>query len=311
MHLCKHIVGNCELYLADCLEILPTLTQIDAVVTSPPYDNIRTYEGNSRFDYHATIKGLFPAIKQGGVVMWNVADATVDGSETGTSFRQALAFMDAGFLLHDTMIYAKDSSSFPCNGRYENAFEYMFVFSNGKPATFNPLMDKKNANFGTRIHGTDRQRDGSLIPKKAKPVREFGKRLNWWEINHEQLCAEHPATMPLAMARDHVLSWTNPGEIVLDPFMGSGTTAVACIKTGRRFIGIEIEPKYFGLACRRIEEALRQPDMFIELPPPPSVATESNPADLIELTNVQSDRIISDAGEAVQFDGATHSAAGA
>lgn len=263
-------IGSCEIYLADCLDILPIIRQVDAVVTSPPYDNLRTYEGRAYqdkplFDHHAVIKSLFPAIKQGGVVMWNVADATINGSETGNSFRQALTFIDTGFLLHDTMIYAKNAANFPSLNRYDNAFEYMFVFSKGRPNTFNPIMDKKNVHYGTHIHGTNRQRDGTLIQKKKKPVQEFGKRLNWWKINHEQSCTEHPATMPLSMAVDHILSWTNEGDTVLDPFMGSATTAIACIKTGRKFTGIEIEPKYFSIACQRIKEASQQPDMFINI----------------------------------------------
>lgn len=260
----KKIIGQCEIYLSDCESILPEIGGIDMVVTSPPYDGLRTYGGMSGFDYIAVARMLYQSVNDGGVVMWNVADQVVNGSETGTSFRQAIAFMDAGFRLHDTMIYAKNMSRFPDPVRYDNAFEFMFIFSKGNPNTFTPLRDKENISFGRFSQGTERQADGSMKPiKNRKPIKKFGKRLNWWVINHEQSCTEHPATMPYAMARDQILSWSAPGDTVIDPFMGSGTTGVACIKTGRRFVGVENNPEYFDISYRRLEEAMAQPDMFV------------------------------------------------
>lgn len=259
----KKTIGQCEIYVSDCESLLSEIGGIDMVVTSPPYDGLRTYGGNSGFNYNAVARMLYQSLKDGGVVMWNVADQVVNGSETGTSFRHALAFMEAGFRLHDTMIYAKNYTKFPDTARYDSAFEYMFIFSKGPPKTFSPLMDKKNISFGAVVHGSERQPDGSLNPiKNIKPVKEYGKRLNWWLINHDQSCPEHPAVMPYAMARDHILSWSNSGDTVLDPFMGSGTTGIACVKTGRKFIGVENNPEYFDIACRRLEEAMAQPDMF-------------------------------------------------
>lgn len=262
-------IGDATLYLGDCREILPTLGRVDAVITSPPYDGLREYGGHV-FDWRRMIEPIAGAIYGGGVVVWNVADACVDGSETGTSFRQALAFMDAGLRLHDTMLYLKTNVNFPDAVRYENGFEYMFVFSNGAPQTFNPIADRPNKWAGLAMHGTDRQADGSLKPISGlgKLVNRYGKRFNWWFLTNNQPDIGHPAPMPYAMAADHITSWTNKGDIVVDPFMGSGTTGVACAKLGRKFIGIEIEPRYFDVACKRIEEAYKQPDMFIERPAP-------------------------------------------
>lgn len=264
-------IGNATLYLGDCLEILPTLGPVDAVVTSPPYDGIRAYGGQS-MDTGATIPQLAARLDEGGVIVWNVADQTVDGSETGTSFRQALAFMEAGLRLHDTMIYCKEGVTFPDANRYHPASEFMFVFSRGAPKHFNGIKDWKNKWAGSAMHGTDRQPNGETTPIRGmgRPIPQFGLRRNWWIIANPYNgdTDGHPAPMPYSMAADHIQTWTTPGETILDPFMGSGTTGVACAKLGRKFIGIEIEPKYFDIACRRIEEAYRQPDFFIEKPQP-------------------------------------------
>lgn len=266
------IIGDCTLYQGDCLEILPTLGKVGAVITSPPYDDLRAYGENQEiFSWQQYVRPLAKILLGGGVLVWNVADATKDGSETGTSFRQALAFMDAGLRLHDTMLYLKTNVNFPDAARYENGFEYMFVLSSGPPATFNPIQDRPNKWAGLAMHGTDRQRDGSLRPISGlgKLVNRTGKRFNWWFLTNNQPDNGHPAPMPFAMAADHAASWTNPGDTILDPFMGSGTTGVACAKMGRKFIGIELEPKYFDIACKRIEKAYEQPDMFVPAPEKP------------------------------------------
>ena len=268
----EEIIGDCRLILGDCLEVLPTLGKVDAVVTSPPYDNLReygpTFEG---VDLLAVISLLPAILTNGGVCMWNVADATVKGSETGSSFRQALHAMACGLRLHDTMIYIKDNVNFPEEVRYFSGHEYMFIFSKGAPKTFNPIKDRPNKWAGTVMHGTDRQPDGTLkqISGKGKEIRPFGMRFNWWRLKNNCNQTEHPAPMPYAMAADHITTWTNCDDTVADPFMGSGTTGVACVKLGRKFIGIELEPKYFDIACRRIEEAYKQPDMFVAPPSKP------------------------------------------
>jgi site-specific DNA-methyltransferase (adenine-specific) len=262
-------IGDATLYLGDCREILPTLGKVDAVVTSPPYDGLRDYGGYGPVDCFAVIKGLRAIVADGGIVMWNVRDQSVDGSETGTSFRHALHAMDCGFRLHDTMIYCRKGVTFPDENRYLPAFEYMFVFSVGRPAYFNGIKDRRNMYAGTQMHGTDRQPDGTVTSKvrNGSIIPEWGLRYNWWILHNAEAGSGaflgHPAPMPYSMADGHIQTWTGPGSSVLDPFMGSGTTGVAAIKLGRKFIGIEIEPKYFDIACRRIEEATRQPDMFI------------------------------------------------
>lgn len=258
-----------DLRLGDCLELMRDIPDgsIDLTVTSPPYDNLRTYNGNIEqwnFEkFQEIAKDLFRITSNGGIVVWIVNDATIKGSETGTSFRQALWFMECGFNLHDTMIWEK--SSFAATGslavRYAPVFEYMFVFSKGKPKTFNPIKDKKNVHAGRALRGTIRQKDGGTrrcTGDKKKLIAEYGQRHNVWNIDAEKNNkTSHPAVFPEAIAHDHVISWSNPGDVVLDPFMGSGTTGVACIDTGRRFIGMEIDVDYFDIASKRIEEAIQ------------------------------------------------------
>lgn len=256
-------IGDATLYLGDCLEILPTLDKVDAVVTSPPYDNLRDYGGHG-FEWEPLVLPISRSIKDGGVIVWNVSDATVNGSETGTSFRQALAFKESGLNLHDTMIYISNSVNFPMNTRYEMGFEYMFIFSNGAPSTFNPLIDRPNAWAGTVMHGTDRQPDGTTkqINGKGNVIKPHGKRFNWWFINNSTQDTGHPAPMPFSMAHDHIVSWTNQGDTVGDWFMGGGTSGIAALQAGRKFIGIEIEEKYFDIACERITAAQAQGRLF-------------------------------------------------
>jgi len=223
-------IGDCRLILGDCLEVMPTLARVDAVVTSPPYDNLRTYgEGWAGVDLLAALDSIADRLADGGVCMWNVADATVNGSETGSSFRQALHAIGIGLRLHDTMIYIKDNVNFPEDVRYFSGHEYMFVFSKGAPKSFNPIKDRRNKWAGTVMHGTDRHSDGSTKPisGKGREIRQFGMRFNWWHLKNNHNPTPHPAPMPYAMAHDHIISWTKIGDVVADPFMGSGTTLVA------------------------------------------------------------------------------------
>lgn len=259
-------IGGQRLILGDCLQVMPLLGRVDAVVTSPPYDGLRDYgAGFDGVDIFAAISQIAALLLPGGVCMWNVADATVKGSETGSSFKQAIHAMDCGLRLHDTMHYIKDNVNFPEDVRYFSGHEYMFIFANGAPKTFNPIKDRVNKWAGTVMHGTDRHPDGTTkqISGKGKEIRPFGMRFNWWQMKNNSADAGHPAPMPYSMAADHITSWTNSGEIILDPFMGSGTTLVACQKMGRAGIGIELDRDYFAIACKRVDEATRQLDMFI------------------------------------------------
>jgi DNA modification methylase len=243
------------IYYENCLDTMARIEDgsIDLTVTSPPYDNLRLYNGYS-FDFEAVARELYRITKDGGVVVWVVGDATIDGSETGTSFRQALFFKDIGFNLHDTMIYQKHNFSNPSSNRYHQIFEYMFVFSKGKPKTFNALKDRPNVEagkIGSWGKNTSRQVDGTMVERKRKMNTEFGMRYNIWRIKTE-MKPLHPAPFPEELARDHVLSWSNPGDVVYDPFMGSGTTAKVAIETGRKYLGSEISSEYWEIAQKRI-----------------------------------------------------------
>jgi site-specific DNA-methyltransferase (adenine-specific) len=237
---------------------------IDMTVTSPPYDNLRTYKGFT-WDEEGLIRELYRVTKPGGVVVWIVNDATVNGSETGTSFRQALAFKAAGFNLHDTMIWKKAGVSFPDTVRYYANFEYMFIFSKGKPKAIHLIADKPNIHANTKVKGTERERDGSTRVstgyKKGRLIKETGVRFNVWEVTEEKANKTgHPAVFPVRLAADHIVTWSDPGDVVLDPFMGSGTTALAAIKNGRKYIGFEIAEEYCAIAQQRIRETAGEED---------------------------------------------------
>lgn len=232
---------------------------IDLTVTSPPYDDLRTYNGFS-WDFEALASELYRVTKPGGVVVWIVNDATVNGSETCSSFRQALTFKNIGFSLHDTMIWKKKGLTFPERVRYYPNFEYMFILSKGRPKTINLIADRKNKNAGSPVLKKERQRDGSFKisagARDGKCIKEYGVRFNVWEINTAGgNRTGHPAVFPEQLVADHIISWSNPGDVVLDPFMGSGTTAVACLRTGRNYIGFELSAEYCKTARDRIKEA--------------------------------------------------------
>ena len=253
-----------NLMLGDCLERMKEIPDgsVDLTVTSPPYDNLRTYNNTLDWGEHVwkpVLRELFRVTKQGGVVVWIVNDATIKGSETGTSFRQALYAKEIGFNLHDTMIWNK--GNFTAVGALKTSycpvFEYMFIFSKKKPKTFNPIKDRKNKRFGDKYHQTVRQADGTTKDghgKGKKRIAEYGQRHNIWlnypEQSNTKRC--HPAQYPENLVKDHIMTWSNEGDTVLDCFMGSGTTGVACKNLNRNFIGIEKDETYFKIAQDRI-----------------------------------------------------------
>lgn len=261
-------MAGVELMMGDCLERMKEIPDgsVNLTVTSPPYDNLRTYNGSltdwRALTWSAVLRELFRVTKQRGAVVWISADATVCSSETGSSFKQALCAIECGFNLHDTMIWRKSNFSNPSSTRYHQAFEYMFVFSKGCP-TFNPLKDRQNVyagKIGSYGKNTVTQVDGAKSERRPKINSEFGMRHNVWDAPTAGQTGEaktfgHPAMFPTSLAADHILSWSNTGDMVLDPFMGSGTTGVACVNTGRNFIGIERDESYFKIAQDRIEKA--------------------------------------------------------
>lgn len=251
----------------DCVEGMKAIEtdSVDLTVTSPPYDNLRQYNGYT-FNWQETIRELYRITKAGGVVVWIVNDATVNGSETGTSFRQALFAKECGFRLHDTMIWKKESNAMPEDGRYYPVFEYMFIWSKGKPKSFNPIEDRINIYAGAAIRGTNRQADGTTKLKSGigKTILEYGRRFNVWEINSEKRnVTGHPAVFPLQLATDHIRSWSNEGDLVLDPFLGSGTTRIAAHDLNRQFIGFEISEEYFKKQEKRFAEHTAQQNLFL------------------------------------------------
>lgn len=258
-----------KLYNENCLTGMEKLNDesIDLVVTSPPYDNLRKYNGYT-FDFEGIANQLYRIVKQGGVVVWIVSDSTINGSETGTSFKQALYFKEIGFNIHDTMIWQK-ISPFTHKNRYIADFEYMFVFSKGKPKTTNIICDRKNKWGGTLVHGTLQQKnDGKLAEingKGKRKVKEYGARYNVWDIPPEKNNQTgHPAVFPRIIAKDHIISWSNKGDTVLDPFSGSGTTAIEAINNGREFIGFEISKEYYDKSLQRINDETAQMSILFE-----------------------------------------------
>jgi DNA modification methylase len=253
-----------QLLHGDCLELMKKLesNSIDLTVTSPPYDNLRTYNGYS-FDFEGIAKELYRITKDGGVIVWVVGDATINGSETGTSFKQALYFKEIGFNLHDTMIWEK-ASRIPTQDRYYNVVEYMFILSKGKPKTMNFIVDHKNITAGSK------RRKDKVINKGANEKYadkwitspEYSRRSNIWKYGTSGNGTKHPAIFPEQLAKDHIVSWSNEGDTVLDCFLGSGTTGKIAVQLNRNFIGMEISSEYFEIAKKRINEALIQPKLF-------------------------------------------------
>jgi DNA modification methylase len=245
----------------NCVEVLSRMPaeSVDLCVTSPPYDDLRSYHGY-RFDVQAVASALHRVLKPGGVVVWVVGDQTIEGSETGTSFKHTEAFKEAGFRLHDTMIYEKEGLHFPDSVRYYACFEYMFVFTKGRPKTTSLIRDRENATVGETHAWTTRRKDGTLVKcAKKKTTAAFGVRRNIWAYNTglhhtapDNLWRLHPAAFPLQVAEDHIISWTKPGDFVLDPMCGSGQTLLAALINERHFIGIDCSEKYCELARERV-----------------------------------------------------------
>ena len=254
---------------------------VDLVVTSPPYDTLRSYKeliddmreefNGYSFPFEQIAAELARVVKKGGVVVWVVGDAVIKGGETGSSFRQALYFMEQGFKLHDTMIYEKNGSSFPARrdgNRYSQLFEYMFVFSNGaKPNTANLICDKANrwAGYTHFGKGSIRNKKGDLVERNIKPIPDFSPRNNIWKYNtgknystKDAVAFDHPAIFPEGLAEDHILTWSKPGDVVLDPFNGSGTTIKMALLNARHYVGVEMSQEYCDIAQQRIDIAREQ-----------------------------------------------------
>ena len=251
-----------KIICGDCLEVMKGISDksVDLTITSPPYDNLRDYQGYA-FNFEGIAKELFRITKDGGVVVWVVGDATVNGSETGTSFKQALYFKEIGFNLHDTMIYQKNSYPFPPSNRYFGVIEFMFVLSKGSPKTTNLIKVKTKGKKHTS--STQREKDGTISKMEYAMGKDERVKDNVWiydvgfaKSSNDPLQFEHPATFPEKLASDHITSWSNKGDVILDPFNGSGTTTKMAKLLRRNFIGIEISQKYCDIANQRLRQEI-------------------------------------------------------
>jgi len=261
-----------QIICGDCLEVMKDIpdNHISLTVTSPPYDNLRTYDGYL-FDFEGIAKELYRITKEGGVVVWVVGDATIKGSETGTSFKQALYFKEVGFNLHDTMIYAKQNPIPLTHNRYEQQFEYMFVLVKGKLKTFNGITEKslyggKMASKTRSFYKTNKENEPTLQNKRGFVKNKKLRNNIWFYVvgSSQTKGIRHPAMFPEKLAKDHILSWSNEGDIVLDPMAGSGTVLKMAKMTNRNYVGIEISPRYVEIARKRIASVAYQPELDLK-----------------------------------------------
>jgi len=248
-----------NIYNEDTLETMSRMNDnsIDMVLTSPPYDDIRNYDGYT-FEFEKIVKELYRVVKVGGVVIWVIGDKTNKGSETGTSFKQALYFKECGFNIHDTMLYYKNNPMPTQGKRYHQHFEYMFCFSNKVPTTFNPIMEE--CKYTGVVNMKNRGKDGSLEYKKVERTTEkkvgnvFFYSVGGGISTKDKVAYEHPAIFPEQLANDQIITWSNESDVIYDPFMGSGTTAKMCILNNRNYIGSEISKKYIDITNERLEK---------------------------------------------------------
>jgi site-specific DNA-methyltransferase (adenine-specific) len=248
-----------EIYQQDCVAFMKSMERefVDLTVTSPPYDNLRNYNGY-HFDYEGVAKELYRVTKVGGIVVWVVGDKIKKGNKSLTSFRQALFFQECGFNVHDVMIYQKKNTPFMRSNAYTNAYEFMFVFSKGSPKVFNPLKEKTvRQGFEMVVHNKGADAVNKKVLKELKPEKT---KTNIWSYavglhgsTSDREAFKHPAIFPEKLAEDHILSWSNEGDIVFDPMCGSGTTLKMAKKHNRFYLGCDISSEYVEIAKKRVE----------------------------------------------------------
>ncbi len=246
-----------KIYNENCIDTMAKLPDnyIDMVLTSPPYDDLRNYNGYS-LPFEKIVNELYRILKKGAVIIWIVSDKTENGSETGTSFKQALYFKEIGFNIHDTMIYYKNNPMPTTGNRYHQHFEYMFAFSKGSPKTFNPITEPTKYNGLANMK--NRGKEGTLIYKKVERTKEkkvgnvFAYSIGGGISTKDKIAYKHPAIFPEKLAFDQIKTWSNEGDLIYDPFMGSGTTAKVAHLLNRNWIGSEISLEYTEIANERL-----------------------------------------------------------
>jgi site-specific DNA-methyltransferase (adenine-specific) len=253
-----------KIICGDAVEELKKIpnNSIDILVTSPPYDGIRKYNGFN-YDLHATGKEIYRVLKDGGVAIMVIQDQTKNFGKTLTSFRTIVDWVDnIGFKLFETVIYRKYGAEGAWwNKRFRVDHEYMPIFLKGeRPQYFNkdPLKIPSKHGGKTMTGGGTRLTNGIRIPTRAITINPMKCRGTIWEYmtagDGTRLKHKHPATFPDKLPYDFIQCFCPPNGVVLDPFIGSGTTALAAIELDRNYIGIDISKEYCDLARRRIKE---------------------------------------------------------
>ena len=255
------------LFVSDCIEFMLGMEEqtVDLTVTSPPYDNLRNYNGYS-FDFENIAKQLYRITKSGGVVIWVVGDK-INGGRTLTSFKQGLLFQEIGFSMHDVMIYQKKNTPFMRSNAYTNCYEYMFVLSKGKPKTFHPIKEK-TARSGFEMLTHNKLADG-VNKKVRKELKKEKNKTNIWSYavglggtTSDKIAFGHPAVFPEKLVEDHILSWSNEGDLIFDPMVGSGTTCKMAMLNNRKYLGIDISEEYIAIARKRLEITKEKQGLF-------------------------------------------------
>ena len=248
-----------EVYNIDCVKGMKDLPEncIDLVVTSPPYDNLRDYTGYE-FNYEKIASELFRITKNGGVVIWVIGDKIKNGNKSLSSFRQAICFQEIGFNVHDVMIYQKKNTPFMRSNAYTNCYEFMFVFSKGKPKTFNPIKVKTKRNGYEKLV-SNKKSDG-VNKKVLGELKKEKTSINIWQYavgfggsTKDKIAFEHPAIFPERLVSDHIISWSNKDDVVFDPMCGSGTTCKMAKLNKRNYLGMEISEEYTDISRKRLK----------------------------------------------------------
>ncbi len=260
----KNTITLNKLYAEDCVTFMEKLdtNSIDLTVTSPPYDNLRDYRGFN-FEFHDIARQLYRVTKRGGIVVWVVGDKIQNGNKSLTSFKQALYFQEIGFNVHDVMIYQKKNTPFMRSNAYTNCYEFMFVFSKDFVKTFHPIKEPTVRN-GLEMLPFNKKADG-INKKVLKELKKEKTRMNIWQYavglggtTTDKNAFKHPAVFPEKLAEDHILTWTNEGDLVFDPMVGSGTTAKMAKKNNRQYLGCDISKEYIKIAKERINAVTKQ-----------------------------------------------------